>query len=54
MILCITNQEDRRTLAGILVENGYRVELVRVKEGKVTRIRLKVEETTKNKEVKND
>ena len=41
MILIIKNPADRRTLAGILAENGYKVEFVKVKDGKTTKQAIK-------------
>lgn len=43
MILIIKNPTDRRTLAGILAENGYKVEFVKVKDGKATKQAIKAE-----------
>lgn len=43
MIIIIKNTADRRTLAGILAENGYKVEFVKVKDGKTTKQGIKLE-----------
>lgn len=38
MIIEISNTEDRRTIAGILVSNGYRVRETKIPKGKTKRI----------------
>lgn len=43
MILEISNKEDRRTIAGILVENGYTVKTVKVKIKSTTKTYLEAE-----------
>lgn len=43
MTLKITNEQDRRTVAAILVGNGYTVKQVKIKVGKTSRTALQVE-----------
>ena len=44
MVIKVTKSDDRMTMAAILVENGYKVSIVKVKVGKITKSALKVEE----------
>lgn len=37
MMIEVKNVQDRRTLAAILVEAGYSVRIVKIKDGKVTK-----------------
>lgn len=41
MLISIKNANDRRTVASILVENGYRVDIVKIKDGKKTETKLR-------------
>lgn len=50
MIITITSQADRRIVAGILLENGYTVEKVKVKEGKTNTTAIRAEKTEKKNE----
>ena len=43
MIIKTKNAEERRQLAGILLENGYRVEIVKIREGRTTKTAIKAE-----------
>lgn len=49
MILEIPNKEDRKIVAAILVDNGYTVKAVKIKQGSVTKTCLSAEKN--NKEV---
>ncbi len=51
MILTIGNKEDRRTIAGILTENGYTVRIIKTKVKNTTRLVLEAEKEEKEKEV---
>ena len=44
MIIRVAKSDDRWTMAAILVENGYKVSIVKIKVGKTTKSALKVEE----------
>jgi hypothetical protein len=44
MIIKIAKSDERKAIAGILVENGYKVSIVKIKVGKATRIALEVVE----------
>lgn len=45
MVIRIANEQDRRTIAGILVANGYTVRLTKIVVGKTKKTVLEVEES---------
>lgn len=45
MMIEVKNVQDRRTLAAILVESGYTVKIVKVKDGKVTKTYIQADKT---------
>lgn len=48
MIIEISNKDDRRLVAGILVDNGYTVKTVKVKVKSVTRTYIEAEKEQSN------
>ena len=49
MIIEVKNVQDRRVLASILVESGYTVKMVRIKEKNVTKTYIEAEKEEEQK-----
>ena len=47
MIIYIKSPQDRRFISGILIDNGYKVEIVKVKQGKTTKTAIRADRKDK-------